>query len=120
MAKNEESRTDFRQMATRTTPLLFVNVLALAAALALRFFWESAPRRWDDTFALVVNILTGSLVSFFFYWLVVYVPEQRKRRIIKDNLSRMYRSIKKDLLYAVVFASVKGGRNDLQPDMETI
>lgn len=67
-----------------------------------------------------MNVIAGGLVSFFFYWLVVYVPEQRKRHIIKDNLSQMYRSIKKDILYQVVFASVKGGRYDLQADQDTI
>lgn len=120
MAKSEELRTKFGKMATRTTLWLAFNVALLAAVLAVRFFWVPAPRWWDDTYGLTASVLTGGLVSFFFYWLVVYVPDQRKRRIIKDNLSRMYRGIKKDMLYAVVFASRKGGRCDLQPDMETI
>ncbi|TPJ52380.1 hypothetical protein FJ426_16755 [Mesorhizobium sp. B2-6-4] len=119
MAKSEELRAKFGRAATRTTSWLVLNVALLAAVLVLRFFWMPAPQWWGDTYGLTVSVLTGGLVSFFFYWLVVYVPDQRKRRIIKDNLSQMYRSIKKDMLYAVVFASRKGGRCDLQPDMET-
>lgn len=32
----------------------------------------------------------------------------------------MYRVIKKNILYQVVFASIKGGRSDLQTDLDTI
>lgn len=69
---------------------------------------------------LAMSMLAGGLVSFFFYWLVVYEPERRKRRILKSNLSKMYLRIKEDILYQVIFASQKGGRRDLQANQCTI
>jgi len=56
----------------------------------------------------------------FFYWLVVYEPEPRKRKILKRNLSKMYFRIKEDILYQVIFASQKVGRHDLQARQDTI
>lgn len=75
---------------------------------------------WADIFAVATNLLAGSLVSFLFYFLVVHLPESRKKSIIKNNLQRMYQRIKEDILWAVVHASIKGGRRDLTPDFETI
>jgi len=97
-----------------------LNVLVFVGLLTFHFLPISKPHWWADAFAVAANIIAGGLVSFFFYWLVVYVPEQRKRRVIKDSLLRMYRDIKQDILYQVVFASIKGGRDDLSADTETI
>ncbi len=55
-----------------------------------------------------------------FYFLVVYVPERRKRRIVKDNLRQQYRGLKSDIMWQVIFASQKGGRTDLEADHETV
>ena len=66
------------------------------------------------------HFLIGGLISFLFYFLVIYIPEQKKRRIIKVNLRRLYADIKHDLLYQVIFASQKGGREDLSADSETV
>lgn len=97
-----------------------VNVVLFVALLGYHFSGCPKPGWWTDAFAVAVNIVAGGLVSFFFYWLVVYLPERRKRRVIKKALARMYRDIKQDLLYQVVFASQKGGRHDLQADQSTI
>lgn len=97
-----------------------LNAALFIGLLVFHFSSLEKPTWWVDAFALASNLVAGGLVSFFFYWLVVYVPEHRKRLIIKDNLSRMYRKIKKGILYQVVFASVKGGRDDLEADSETI
>jgi hypothetical protein len=68
----------------------------------------------------MTNLLTGGMISFFFYYLVVYRPDQHKRKIIKSNLSQMYRGIKKDILWQIVFASIKGGRHDLSTDLDAV
>jgi hypothetical protein len=65
-------------------------------------------------------LLAGGLVSFLFYYLVVHLPEARKKSIIKSNLQRLYRGIKEDILLAVVHASIKGGRRDLTPSAEIL
>ena len=109
-----------REMARRFTLWFVLNLILTGILVCVDFSSISKPTWWDDIYSIGVNLLAGGIVSFFFYWLVVYVPEQRKRRIIKNNLSQMYRSIKEDILYQVVFASSKGGRNDLEADSETI
>lgn len=99
-----------------------VNIILFSTLLGFHFsnLVQPRPTWWADTFPLAASIITGGLVSFFFYWLVVYVPDQRKRIIIKDNLKRLYREIREGILHQVVFASQKGGRSDLQSDSETI
>lgn len=96
------------------------NLAVFAALLIYNFSSGSKPSWWVDAFAVAVNIVAGGLVSFFFYWLVVYGPERRRRAVIKENLRRMYRNIKRGILYQVIFASIKGGRHDLQADTDTI
>jgi len=97
-----------------------LNILLFGALVAIHFAAVPKPAWWNDGFAIAVNILAGGLVSFFFYWLVVYAPEARKKNVIKCHLVRMYRNIKRDILYQVVFASQKGGRTDLVADEETM
>lgn len=96
------------------------TILSFGAMLVFHFGHIPRGNWWPDGFAVGTNLLAGSLVSFLFYFLVVYVPERRKKRVIVDNLRRMYRSIKRDLLYSVIFASQKGGRRDLKADFETV
>lgn len=112
-----------RQRARCTVIIWFaINLILFAALLGFHFSSLVQPRPpwWADAFSVATNVVAGGLVSFFFYWLVVYVPDERKRRIIKENLKRMYRSIKEDILCQVVSASRNGGRRDLQADTETI
>lgn len=99
-----------------------LNMLLFAGLMCTHFsnLFQPRPAWWADAFAVAINIVAGGLVSFFFYWLVVYVPEERKRRIIRNNLRQMYQNIKRDILYQVVSASMKGGRRDLHADTETI
>lgn len=96
-----------------------VNLIALCALIGVNFGANvSAMKWWPDFFAIATNLLAGGLVSFLFYLLVVHVPASRRKTIIKDNLQRRYRIIKRDILFAVVQASRQGGRHDLIPDDE--
>ncbi|RUO97683.1 hypothetical protein [Hyphomicrobium sp.] len=100
---------------------LFVNIVACGALLWYDLGFDHHDQLWwPDSFAFLTNLLAGGLVSFFFYWLVVYVPEMRRKKIIKTNLLRMYRDVKWDIILNVVHASQKGGRNDLSSDVDTI
>ena len=110
-----------RRALASVTTWFIVNLVAFGALLAVHFASADLEKRWwADTFAVATNLLAGGLVSFLFYYLVVYLPEFRKKSIIKNNLLRMYEGIKEDILWAVVHASIKGGRRDLSPDHETI
>jgi hypothetical protein len=110
----------FGRLWGSVTLWLALNIVLFLSLLGIELAPFSKPIWWEDGYSLAMNLIAGGLVSFFFYWLVVYVPEQRKRHVIKYNLSHMYRGIKKDILYQVVFASMKGGRHDLRPDQDTI
>ncbi|WP_425087751.1 hypothetical protein [Stappia sp.] len=91
-----------------------------AVLVGIDLYDIAMPLWWNDVAPLATNMLAGGLVSFFFYWLVVYEPERRKRHLIKTNLSKMYSRIKEGILYQIVFASQKGGRIDLEFSLDTI
>lgn len=75
-----------------------INVVLLLGLLLYHFSTIPKPQWWVDAFSVLVNLAAGGLVSFLFYYLVVYFPDRRKKRIIKANLRRMYRNIKRDIL----------------------
>lgn len=122
-----EDRSDTKKNETRAALKLLssvatwftVNLVALSALIFVNFCTDvSSMKWWPDFFAVTTNLLAGGLVSFLFYFLVVHVPARRKKTIIKSNLQRMYRIIKRDILFSVVQASRQGGRHDLVPDDE--
>lgn len=97
------------------------NVVALTAVLAAHFaLGLSSIKWWPDVFAVSTNLLAGGLVSFLFYYLVVYLPETRNKSIIKSNLLKIYRGIKRDVLFSIIYASIKGGREDLDASFELV
>lgn len=98
-----------------------VNFVAFIALIVAHFASDlPSIKWWPDVFAVATNLLAGGLVSFLMYYLVVYLPEARKKSIIKANLQKMYKSIKIDILWAILHASIKGGRHDLTPDFELV
>lgn len=113
-------KSKIRKILGRVSLWLALNIVLFAGLLGIDLSPIAKPLWWDEVTPLATSMLAGGLVSFFFYWLVVYEPERRKRHTIKKNLSKMYLRIKEDILYQVVFASQKGGRTDLQPSQDTI
>ena len=108
-------------LLTRVSTWFIANVIALIALVVAHFaLGLSSIKWWPDIFAIATNLLAGGLVSFLFYYLVVYLPEARKKAIIKRNLQKTYRGIKLDMLWAIVQASIKGGRRDLNPSFEFV
>lgn len=103
------------------TTWFVTNLVAFGVLLTVHFASNvTAMRWWADIFGLTSNLLAGGLVSFLFYFLVVHLPEARRKTIIKNNLQKVYYSIKKDILWEVVQASIKGGRKDLTLDFDAI
>jgi hypothetical protein len=100
----------------------FVISLLLLVGLLVVDFATTLPANkwWADVFSVATNLTAGAIVSFLFYFLVVHLPEARKKSVIKTNLLHLYRTIKEDILQAVVHASIKGGRKDLSANLETI
>lgn len=54
--------------------------------------------------AIIFNLSIGFLVSSFFYLLVVWFPEKRRRNIIKNNLVEQYQSFKEDTISILLSA----------------
>jgi hypothetical protein len=77
-------------------------------------------RSWSDLFSISTNILVGIIVSFVFYFFIVYIPESSRKRLIKASALKMYKNIKRDILSAVVSASIQGGRDDLTEDTDFV
>lgn len=115
-----KSRTGSSLLA-RVGMWFVVNVIALIALIVVHFAFDlSLIKWWPGVFAIATNLLAGGLVSFLMYYLVVYMPETRKKSIIKANLQKIYKNIKMDILWAIVHASIKGGRRDLIPSFEFV
>jgi len=74
----------------------------------------------DSLAEIILSLLTNVVASFFLYFLVVVLPELRTRQRIKANCFKSYRYRKRVLLHALVSASIKGGRDDLELSGESI
>ena len=103
----------------RTILVLALVLFALAAGCELLDIGLVKKAWWDGIFVLSYPFLTGILVSFFFYWLVVWLPECTKRTTLKDDFKEYYRDLKEDLAVQIIFASQRGGRKDLHVDGHT-
>ena len=68
---------------------------------------------WTAFYDISSSFLIGGLISFLFYFLVIHIPERKKRRIIKVNLKQQYANVKEAILHEIISASQKGGRTDL-------
>ena len=78
----------------------YLNVLLLAFSLAAEIWLPQPVNEWQrEILSFSINFLTGGIISFLFYFLVVYMPESQRRRIIKHNLKTLYHDIKRDILW---------------------
>jgi len=108
-------------LLARVSTWFVVNVVVLIAVIVLHFALDlPSIKWWPDVFAMTTSLLAGGLVSFLMYYLVVYLPEARRKSILKANLQKIYKNIKIDILWAVVQSSIKGGRRDLSPTSEFV
>lgn len=65
---------------------------------------------------IVFNLSIGYLVSLFFWALVVYLPERKRRTILRNNLSSRYQSFKEEVIQSLLWASI--GMHDSQMPRE--
>ena len=70
-----------------------VVAVAYSTVLALGF----ADVLSSEVFAVLNRILSGGVVSFLFYFLVVRLPERRRRRIVSETLLHQYEAYRRDL-----------------------
>ena len=55
---------------------------------------------------ILFNLSVGFLTGVFLWVLVAWIPEQRKRTILKSNLKRHYHNFKEDVIQILLWASV--------------
>lgn len=55
--------------------------------------------------AIVFSLSVGVLVSIFFWLIVVYIPERKRRHILRNNLARYYQHFKEDTIQILLSAS---------------
>lgn len=61
--------------------------------------------------SILFNLSVGVLVSLFFWWLVVAVPQAEKRKMLRNNLQRQYMLFKEEVVHILLFAI--GGSHDV-------
>lgn len=107
--------------ACSLTFLFILNAVLLVTLSILQFIGAMGDITWwSDAYAIASNILISCFVSFIFYFLLVHVPESRRSEMLKKNALSVYRSVKKDILFNVLSASIKGGRKDIELTYELI
>lgn len=56
--------------------------------------------------SIVFNMSVGFLASTFFWLIVVYYPERKRRTLLRDNLSRQYQSFKESTIQVLLWSAV--------------
>ena len=96
--------------------------LALTAGALLVPLWQPkyAALQYAPSLNAALSIGTGGVTSLVFYYVMTARVERRRRKLLREGLLSTYSEAKRNIAFAVVHASQKGGRRDLQADSETI
>jgi hypothetical protein len=54
---------------------------------------------------VLFTLSSGLLISSFFWWLVVYLPERQRKAILRGKLSRDYEQFQQNVLFTLLWAS---------------
>jgi hypothetical protein len=96
-------------------------VVLFAVAVTVKLVGVDATRQIQEQVnALTIDLLLSIIVSFVFYYLVVHLPEKRRRNRIRNNFLNTYLAIKEGLLWQIVFGSIHAGRHDLNTSSEQV
>lgn len=61
---------------------------------------ETLFRQFTIGNSLVFSVSMGFLVSMIFYLLVVWIPDRRRKNLIKHNFEEQYKMFKRDMIWA--------------------
>jgi hypothetical protein len=67
--------------------------------------------------AIVFDLSVGFLISLFFWFLIVRIPESRKKAILRNNLARQYQHFKEDVIQILLFSSVGSHAAELRKQL---
>ena len=65
-------------------------------------FCPHVPKAWHK---IIYDLAVGALVSLFFYWLVVRLPDYQRRQRLKRGLEKQYRSFRLDCIKIMMMAA---------------
>ena len=65
--------------------------------------------------SILFNLSVGFLVSLFFWWLLVYMPQEKKRQILRTNLINRYKYFRLSIIQIFLFAC-QGSYESEQPE----
>ncbi|MFN4287511.1 MAG: hypothetical protein ACK4E3_03325 [Brevundimonas sp.] len=100
---------------------LLCLVLLTGGSLVAPFVFPNVQDlRYAPALSVALTIGTSGIVAFIFYYVVSERIEARRRDLVKAGALRSYRNAKHDIAFAVIVASIKGGRTDLIADISTI
>ena len=66
-----------------------------------------SEQNWRTPYKVLYDFGVGGLVSVLFYWLLVRIPENAKRRRVRRGLERQFRAFKTECL-SVILGTVEG------------
>lgn len=67
--------------------------------------------------SIFFNVSVGYLVSLFFWLIVVYLPERRRKNIIKNNLKNSYKNFKENIIQILLWASIGTHDSELPKEL---
>jgi hypothetical protein len=63
--------------------------------------------------SITFDLSSGFIISVIFYWMVVWIPDQQRRGLIKQNLREQYRLFREDSIGIFLDATGTGYEADL-------
>lgn len=102
-----------------------VTIAFLAAAFIISLTLplmvpDLGTTKYAAAFNAVLSMATGGLVSFTFYYIVNERLERHRRRLIRKSLEKTYVEAKRHIAYAILHASRRGGRTDLNASSDMV
>lgn len=67
--------------------------------------------------SIVFNLSLGYLSSFIFWLLVVQYPENKRRKLLRDNLARNYQDFKESVIQILLWCSVGTHSSNLPKEL---
>lgn len=116
----KSKRTDqFRRWPELVALACFIAMSVAALVLPLTISSLAAPA-YASGFNAALSIGTGGIVSFIFYYLVNERLERSRRELLRNSIQGTYHEAKENIALAIIQASQKGGRIDLNTNFNTI
>jgi hypothetical protein len=100
----------------KSLPVTLWTLSIASILLALKTSGEPVPEVFGNTWveswfqrfptgnAILFDLSIGLLVSVFFYLLVVWFPDRRKKKLIKKNMAEQYQSFREDTIQILLAA----------------